>query len=323
MHLPFKTLISGAALALLCSLTTQAQTYKLPGQHAEQHADYIAKQEEFNADLDISVNNYLDFTDEEEPELDIYTEGWDSGLVNCYQGIAVPQTAVIDVSKYSMPCPGYMTSPYGYRKRFRRMHKGVDLKVNVGDTIRAAFDGKVRLTKYERKGYGYYVVLRHTNDLETVYGHLSKFLVEPDQYVKAGDPIALGGNTGRSTGPHLHFETRYMGYAINPAAIFDFANQTTHTDLYTFDKNTYQKARNFSPEANQEYARHYQQEHPNVYTNTKAASDNTGSKYYKVKKGDTLSSIAKKNHVTVNNLCKLNGLTTKSTIRAGQTLRLK
>ena len=150
-----------------------------------------------------------------------------------------------------MPHPGYVTSPYGYRRRFRRMHKGIDLKANTGDTVRAAFDGKVRITKYERKGYGYYVVIRHTNDLETVYGHLSKFLVEPDTYVRAGDPIALAGNTGRSTGSHLHFETRYMGYAINPAAIFDFANQTTHTDTYTFDKNTYQKARNFSPEATQ------------------------------------------------------------------------
>ena len=121
-----------------------------------------------------------------------------------------------------MPCDGYVTSPYGYRRRFRRMHKGIDLKVQTGDTVYAAFNGKVRLTKYERRGYGYYVVIRHENELETVYGHLSKFLVEPDQYVKAGDPIALGGNTGRSFGSHLHFETRFMGYAINPSAIFDF-----------------------------------------------------------------------------------------------------
>ena len=153
-----------------------------------------------------------------------------------------------------MPCPGYLTSQYGYRRRFRRMHKGVDLKVQIGDTIRAAFDGKVRLTNFERRGYGYYVIVRHENGLETVYGHLSGFLVKPDQYVKAGDPIALGGNTGRSTGPHLHFETRFMGYPINPMAIFDFANQTVHTDTYTFDKNTYQYPRNFDPAANVEYA---------------------------------------------------------------------
>ena len=127
------------------------------------------------------------------------------------------------------------------------MHKGIDLKVQIGDTIYAAFDGKVRLTKYERKGYGYYTILRHENGLETVYGHLSKFLVKPDQYVKAGDPIALGGNTGRSTGPHLHFETRFMGYAINPDAIFDFTNKTTQTDSYTFNKKTFEQRRDYYP----------------------------------------------------------------------------
>jgi murein DD-endopeptidase MepM/ murein hydrolase activator NlpD len=246
--------------------------------------------------------------------------------VNCYQGKSVPATAVIDVSKFSMPCPGYMTSPYGYRRKFRRMHKGVDLKVNIGDTIRAAFDGRVRLTKYEGKGYGYYVVIRHTNDLETVYGHLSKFLVTPDTYVKAGDPIALGGSTGRSTGPHLHFETRYMGYAINPSAIFDFANQTTHTDQFTFDKRTYQEARNFSPAANAEYAARYQRENPakpyKASSNSSSSKKSKKASNYSVKKGDTLSRIASRNGTTVAKICKLNGISTKAKLRIGQKLRV-
>lgn len=202
------------------------------------------------------------------------------------------------------------------------MHKGVDLKLNVGDTVRAAFDGRVRLTKFERRGYGYYVVLRHPNSLETVYGHLSKFLVEPDQYVKAGDPIALGGSTGRSTGPHLHFETRYMGYAINPCAIFDFANQTTHTDTYTFDKRTYQEARNFDPEANVEYRRRYTQANPpRPYTRSRN-SEGTASTY-RVRRGDSLSKIASRNGTTVAKLCRLNGLTTSSKLQPGQRLRLR
>ncbi|MDE5642570.1 MAG: peptidoglycan DD-metalloendopeptidase family protein, partial [Muribaculaceae bacterium] len=256
-------------------------------------------------------------------ECDIYTEGWGSNMVNCYSGMDVPQTAVINVSKFCMPHPGYVTSPYGYRKRFRRMHKGIDLKVQIGDTIRAAFDGRVRITKYEARGYGYYVVLRHTNDLETVYGHLSRFLVEPDQYVKAGDPIALGGNTGRSTGSHLHFETRYMGYAINPAAIFDFANQTVHTDTYTFDKNTYQNARNFSNDANAQYAEKYRRENPAKATaSASGKSAASGGKSYKVRKGDSLGKIAARNGTTVARLCKLNGLTTKSKLKPGQKLRL-
>ena len=226
-----------------------------------------------------------------------------------------------------MPHPGYITSPYGYRRRYRRMHKGVDLKVNIGDTIRAAFDGRVRITNFERRGYGNYVVLRHTNDLETVYGHLSAFLVEEGQYVKVGDPIALGGNTGRSSGPHLHFETRYMGYAINPCAIFDFANRTTHTDTYTFDKRTYQNARNYSPSANSEYARQYLKENPvKPYvrqTSTKQSGAHASSSTYRVRKGDTLSKIASRNGTTVARLCRLNGLSTKSKLSIGQRIKLR
>ena len=322
--------ISLFALALgLCGMSASAQNYRLPGQHTQQHGDLIASQSHGTLDVE-NTQKYLEalFAEEEEPEYDIYTEGWESGFVNCYKNAVVPQSATIDVTNFCMPHPGYVTSPYGYRRRFRRMHKGIDLKANTGDTIRAAFDGKVRLTKYERRGYGYYVVIRHTNDLETVYGHLSKFLVEPDQYVKAGTPIALAGNTGRSFGSHLHFETRYMGYAINPAAIFDFANQTTHTDFYTFDKNTYQKARNFSPEANAQYAAQYKATHHVEYGNVKSEkssskSSGSGAKSVKVRKGDTLSAIASRNGTTVQKLCRLNGLKSSSKLRIGQSIKIR
>lgn len=246
-------------LTTLGVLGMSAQTtYRLPGQHTQQQEQLLAHQGSMTNSIAVPINiDYLNFTTEDEPELDIYTEGWNSGRVNCYNLANVPQKATIDVSRYHMPHPGPVSSPYGWRPRFGRMHKGVDISLHVGDTVRAAFDGRVRITNYEARGYGNYVVVRHTNDLETVYGHLSKFLVKNGDYVKAGTPIALGGNTGRSTGPHLHFETRYMGYAINPAGIFDFANQTTHTDTYTFTTSTYQNARNFSPEANAQYAQKY------------------------------------------------------------------
>ncbi len=320
--------IGAIAAVLMLPITAPAQNYRLPGQHNSQHDNLIAAQTNT-----VEVGNttkYLEslFAEEEEPEFDIYTEGWESTYVNCYKNTDVPQRAVIDVSKFAMPHPGYVTSPYGYRRRFRRMHKGIDLKANTGDTIRAAFDGRVRLTKYERRGYGYYVVLRHTNDLETVYGHLSKFLVKPDQYVRAGDPIALAGNPGRSFGSHLHFETRYMGYAINPAAIFDFANQTTHTDTYTFDKNTYQIARNFSPEANAAYAAEYRATHKVEYGSSKksrssASASKNRSKSYTVRRGDTLSHIASRNGTTVRAICRLNGIKSSSKLRPGQKLRIR
>ncbi len=324
-----KSLASLAAI-LGIAATAEAQTYRLPGEHTDQHRDLIAGQVNINKQIKVeTTQQFLDnlFENEDEPEMDIYTEGWDSKLVNAYAGMDVPDRHTIDVSNFCMPHPGYVTSPYGYRKRFRRMHKGVDLKLYIGDTIRAAFDGRVRLTNFERRGYGYYVIVRHTNDLETVYGHLSKFLVEPDQYVKAGDPIALGGNTGRSTGPHLHFETRYMGYAINPAAIFDFANQTVHTDTYTFTKSTYQDARNYDPAANTEYAKVYNQNNPRPVASkssaTKSGSKSSGAATYKVKKGDTLGAIAARHHVTVRRLCQLNGINTKSKLKIGQRLKVR
>lgn len=315
------TALIASALMSAAALTAENPTVLLPGQHQQQHGDLLADQGNASIQLD-NATKYLEslFSEEEEPEYDIYTEGWESNRVNCYADAVVPQTAVINVSKFAMPHPGYITSPYGYRRRYRRMHKGVDLKINHGDTIRAAFDGRVRMTKYERRGYGYYVVIRHTNDLETVYGHLSRFLVEPDQYVKAGDPIALGGNTGRSTGPHLHFETRYMGFAINPAAIFDFANQTTHTDTYTFDKRTYQEARNFSLADNARYAEKYRATYPQK---TYKGSNSEGVATYKVRKGDSLSRIASRNGTTVARLCRLNGIKTTSKLRIGQRLRLR
>jgi murein DD-endopeptidase MepM/ murein hydrolase activator NlpD len=312
-------------------LGATAQTYRLPGAHTAEHRDLIAGQQNITHQIKVEdTQQFLDklFAEEEEPEMDIYTEGWDSQLVNCYRNAAVPQSKVIDVSNFSMPSPGYVTSPYGYRPRFRRMHKGIDLKAQVGDTIRAAFDGKIRLTKFERKGYGYYVVIRHPNELETVYGHLSKFLVKPDQVVKAGDPIALAGNTGRSFGSHLHFETRFMGYAINPAAIFDFANQTVHTDSYTFNKNTYQNARNFDPEAAHEYALKYKEQMSRKAD--KASKSRPGksgkssaTRSYKVRKGDSLSRIAAHNGMTVKELCSLNGLKTNSKLKPGQSIKLK
>lgn len=321
-----KFFIVAAALSL--AMTASAQNYRLPDRHAESHGTLLANQ----GNAGISVENtekYLEalFEEEEEPEFDIYTEGWNSKHVNCYSGVKVPQTAQIDVSNFAMPHKGYITSPYGYRRRFRRMHKGVDLKVNIGDTIRAAFDGRVRIKNFERAGYGNYLVLRHTNDLETVYGHLSGFLVDEGQYVKVGDPIALGGNTGRSTGPHLHFETRYMGYAINPCAIFDFANQTTHTDIFTFDKNTYQKARNFDPKANSAYAQQYLRENPSKpYVKSKSGkTSNTraASSTYRVRKGDSLSKIASRHGTTVANLCRLNGIKSNAKLSIGQRLKLR
>lgn len=224
---------------------------------------------------------------------------WDNQRVHAYgNSVVIPDTFRIDMSEFCMPTTNTkITSKFGPRRR--RMHNGIDVKVYIGDTIRSAFSGKVRMVKYERRGYGKYVVIRHENGLETVYGHLSKQLVREDQYVEAGEVIGLGGNTGRSTGSHLHFETRFLGQAINPALLFDFEKQDIVADSYLFRKgnNRYRKS------------------------GSSVVASGGDIQYYKVRKGDSLSRISKKTGVSIERLCKLNGITRKTTLRPNQVLK--
>ncbi len=233
------------------------------------------------------------------PADELYGE-WTNEWVNPFRGkkVDMPDSCVIDCSAFVLPIDTMIrvTSKYGPRRR--RMHKGVDLKVQIGDTIRAAFDGKVRIKNFERRGYGYYLVVRHPNGLETVYGHLSKFLVGVNDIVHAGDPIALGGNTGRSTGSHLHFETRFLGQALNPADIIDFESCVPYQDQYVFHNVKINGRKS------------------NIYT-----SSNEQMVYHRVKSGDTLGKIARMYGTTVNELCRLNGLKGTSTLRIGQSIR--
>ena len=184
----------------------------------------------------IALNRLIEQEVFENPAGDLYEE-WDNELTH-YNGSAIPDETTIDLRGFCMPTPSrVITSNFG--ARWGRQHKGLDIKVYVGDTIRAAFSGKVRIVKYEPRGYGKYVVIRHYNGLETYYGHMSAWLVSENDEVRAGDPIGLGGNTGRSTGSHLHFETRICGVALNPALMFDFRNQDVTGDFYTFHRSRY------------------------------------------------------------------------------------
>ena len=229
--------------------------------------------------------------------LSIYPN-WNNEHVQAYGNAIVPDSYRFDLTGFHMPTNNtQITSVFGYRARWRRMHYGLDVKVYVGDTIRAAFDGRVRIVKDQgRRGYGKYVVIRHDNGLETVYGHLSKQLVDENENVKAGEPIALGGNTGRSTGSHLHFETRFLGIPLDPALMFDFPRQDVVADSFTFQKRG---------ESN---------------TTVRNLAQGRGM-FYKVKKGDTLSRIASKQGMSVDQLCKLNRISKRTSLRPGQILR--
>lgn len=235
------------------------------------------------------------------PADELYGSNWDTRWVNPFAAggkVEMPDSCAIDCSTFVLPIDTmtHITSKYGPRRR--RMHRGVDLKVQIGDTIRAAFDGKVRIRNFERRGYGNYLVVRHPNGLETVYGHLSKSLVNVNDIVRAGDPIALGGNTGRSTGSHLHFETRFLGQAINPTDIIDFENSVPHQDVYVFHNIKINGRKS------------------NIYT-----SSSDQMVYHRVKSGDTLGKIARMYGTSVNELCRLNGIKSTSMLRLGQSIR--
>ena len=328
-----------AGVVALSTMSISAQSLQSVSSYRKAHADLLAKQKRINEQIKLEETQQYaqDLYGEVEPEIDIYTEGWESGLVNPYKESDVPATKKLDVRNYVMPVKNnFVTSNYGYRPRFGRVHKGVDLRAAIGDTVRAAFSGKVRLTKYERGGYGFYVIVRHDNGLETVYGHLSRFLVKPEQVVKAGQPIALSGNTGGSTGPHLHFETRFMGYAINPEAIFDFENRTTHTDYYTFTKSNYTESRSYrrsTPRqttytaSRNDNVKHHSSHSSSSYSRKSDKGGKHGkkraeSKSVEVKNGDSLAKIAAKNGTTVAQLKKMNGIKGDK-IKKGQKIKVK
>jgi murein DD-endopeptidase MepM/ murein hydrolase activator NlpD len=264
--------------------------------------DLIARQAPIDKKLksvdSLALQRQIRAEQSEYPALSLYPN-WSNQYVHAYgKEVIIPESYTIDLTGFHMPTPSTrITSPFG--PRWRRMHNGLDLKVNIGDTIVAAFDGKVRIVRYERRGYGKYVVIRHDNGLETIYGHLSKQLVEENQLVKAGEVIGLGGNTGRSTGSHLHFETRFLGIAINPIYMFDFPKQDIVADTYTFRKTKGVRS---------------------AGSHDTQVADGT-IRYHKVKSGDTLSRIAKVRGVSVSTLCKLNRIKPTTTLRIGQVLR--
>lgn len=293
--------------------TRSELTYKQRHSKSNQndlYADGIKIKRDLSLIKEAQEERVLDM--DEIPADELYGSIWNNRYVNVYGSLEnIPSQFTVDLSNFTMPTMGYTTSNYGHRGR--RMHHGIDLKVQIGDTIYAAFDGKVRLTQFERRGYGNYVVIRHPNGLETVYGHLSKFLVSPDDVVKSGDPIALGGNTGRSTGSHLHFETRFLGKSIDPTNIVDFENKLIRYDSYVLNTATLgtpgsrslasARSTAISSKKNNKYA--------------------TGTvSYYRIKKGDTLSAIARRSGTSVKKICQLNNISPNQTLRLGKSLRI-
>jgi len=238
-----------------------------------------------------------------------YYSIWDSRSVNPYRIDATQFNDTIPIRLYdathgwSPPLnKGIVNSNFGFRGY--RWHYGTDLDLNTGDSIKAAFDGIVRIAKWDGSGYGNYVLLRHYNGLETIYGHMTKSLVEVGQLVKAGQLIGWGGSTGRSSGPHLHYEVRYQGSAINPALLYDFPNNMILTDFFLLTAEYFDYLKPI---------RHAGKYHLRTRKVT----------YHKVRYGENLGAIARKYGLSTSQLRRLNRLGGRSGLRAGQRLRIK
>ena len=264
----------------------------------------------------------------------VFSECWDTHAVNPYRSDPSPlpdQFTLWIVDSLDAYCCPHQTHPrslFGYRHG--RRHQGIDLPYPTGTPVYATFDGKVRISEYVG-GYGNLVVIRHANGLETFYGHLSRRDVESGDWVSAGDVIGLGGSTGRSTGPHLHFETRYRGAAFDPSWLIDFETGTLRHRLL--------KIRSWYFNPNQRYVQNVDDEDEIFRTDeedrviaeeqakkdaaARAAAEAAAMKYHTIRSGDTLSGIAKKYHTSVKALCQLNGMKETTVLRVGKRIRVR
>jgi murein DD-endopeptidase MepM/ murein hydrolase activator NlpD len=213
---------------------------------------------------------------------------------------------------FHMPAPGIVTSRYGPRNG--RNHNGIDIDLETGDTVYATWSGKVRYAKYNDGGFGNLVIIRHPNGLETIYAHLSKFLVYPDQDIVAGEPIALGGNTGHSYGSHLHFEIRFYDAPMNPEEVINFSERGLKNENLFVHKGLFRPGAKPSD---------YYEDHPTEVVQAPVVVRTPQVRYYKVRPGDTLTEIAARNNTTVTKICQLNGIKPTTVLQLGRSLRVK
>lgn len=252
----------------------------------------------------------------------IFEKYWDTETLFPYREVdmsAMPQSVVIDLvdstKSYHCPYRGNIHPRGKYGPRRRRQHQGIDLPLKTGDPVYATFCGRVRISQYNKGGYGNLVIIRHDNGLETYYGHLSERHVKPGQWVEAGEIIGLGGSTGRSTGPHLHFETRYYGQSFDPERLIDFRTGILCRETFLLKKSFFSIYSNAGQDFDDEIA--------NEEEDKKEAAAKAAMRYHTIRSGDTLGALARKYGTTVNNICRLNGIKSTTTLRIGRKLRVR
>ena len=229
------------------------------------------------------------------PATNFYDDFDESTVFQITPEIEFPESQIIKIESdslgvYNHPRVGPINSKFGWRDG--RMHKGIDINLHKGDAVVAAFDGMVRIA-HVKGAYGNVVIIRHYNGLETVYAHLSKIKVKPGQVVLAGQLIGLGGSTGRSSGPHLHFEVRFKGQALNPSSIISFIDNKTYNDSIVIKKSRYG-----------------------------ICAYPSNATLHIIERGDTWYEIAKRYGLSMKELCVLNGTDKRYYLKIGQKLRV-
>ena len=227
--------------------------------------------------------------------------------------VSVVIPLVDSLKSYHYPYQGRIISRYGPRRG--RNHNGVDLPLKEGSPIYATFDGRVRYAQNSRTGYGNLVIIRHDNGLETYMGHLSKITVKAGDWVTAGQVVGEGGSTGRSTGPHLHFETRYYGQSFDPERLIDFNTGMLRRETFLLKRKFF--------DIYSRYDQNFEDEIANEEDDKREAAELAARRYYKVRSGDTLSGIAVKYGTTVTRICQLNGINRNAILKVGKTLRVR
>lgn len=282
----------------------------------------------------------------------VYGENWINDMTFPYENVKavdLPEVTIIPLmgagENFTITWYGKLSS--GYKWRWGRQHHGVDLALKTGDSVFAAWDGVVRYAQWNKSGYGNCVVIRHRNGLETLYAHLSKIQVTPNQYISSGEPIGLGGNTGRSFGAHLHFEVRYKDFSIDPESIVDYNTLKLRTDTLQFIRANIKGSRyggdvnvvpassttdSIAPTADTTLqtsdAHAVITEAPikktvSVSEKKKSPTGKSSQKTYVIKKGDTYTSIAKKTGVSIATLKKLNPRQKETKLMPGKTIRIR
>lgn len=249
----------------------------------------------------------------------IFEDHWNTASPYVYNDVelnslpeATPIRLVDSLKSYHYPYLGHITSRYGPRRG--RQHQGMDIALKTGDPIYATFDGKVRFAK-SSGNYGNLVIIRHCNGLETWHAHLSECCVEAGDWVVAGQLIGKGGSTGRSTGPHLHFEVRYRGQSFDPERIIDFKTGELRREELLLKRRHFSIYAKFEQDFDDEVEVEKQEE-----AERKAAA---AVQYHTVRKGDTLSAIARKYGTTVNKICQLNNIKSTTILSLGRKLRVR